>query len=149
MISSLYWDGRMPCYPITCHQRYAHIFSWTLWIFCLVKFCPILFVAPLIERTIEHLSIWGSKMWSTHLLVLIQHSRTRLGRMFLLCGLVGLILKTVFLLFYKVPFGSSNDFSALALLNAYTQIVEVVCCKLTALQTALYNHFIHSKNVSA
>uniref|UniRef100_A0A0E0CRV4 DNA repair and recombination protein RAD54 n=1 Tax=Oryza meridionalis TaxID=40149 RepID=A0A0E0CRV4_9ORYZ len=27
------------------------------------------------------------------------------------------------------------------------KIVEVVCCKLTALQTALYNHFIHSKNV--
>ncbi|KAL6912084.1 hypothetical protein ACP4OV_000889 [Aristida adscensionis] len=27
------------------------------------------------------------------------------------------------------------------------KIVEVVCCKLTPLQTTLYNHFIHSKNV--
>ncbi|KAL4567072.1 hypothetical protein LXL04_022644 [Taraxacum kok-saghyz] len=27
------------------------------------------------------------------------------------------------------------------------KIVEVVCCKLTPLQTALYTHFIHSKNV--
>ncbi|KAG8368368.1 hypothetical protein BUALT_Bualt15G0038200 [Buddleja alternifolia] len=27
------------------------------------------------------------------------------------------------------------------------KIVEVVCCKLTHLQTELYNHFIHSKNV--
>ncbi|GMY06026.1 protein CHROMATIN REMODELING 25-like [Fagus crenata] len=27
------------------------------------------------------------------------------------------------------------------------QIVEVVCCKLTPLQSELYNHFIHSKNV--
>ncbi|KAJ9537882.1 hypothetical protein OSB04_030615 [Centaurea solstitialis] len=27
------------------------------------------------------------------------------------------------------------------------KIVEVVCCKLTPLQTELYNHFIHSKNV--
>uniref|UniRef100_A0A7N0ZRG5 DNA repair and recombination protein RAD54 n=1 Tax=Kalanchoe fedtschenkoi TaxID=63787 RepID=A0A7N0ZRG5_KALFE len=27
------------------------------------------------------------------------------------------------------------------------KIVEVVCCKLTPLQAALYNHFIHSKNV--
>ncbi|RLN09840.1 DNA repair and recombination protein RAD54 [Panicum miliaceum] len=27
------------------------------------------------------------------------------------------------------------------------KIVEVVCCKLTPLQTSLYNHFIHSKNV--
>uniref|UniRef100_A0A0D9VLE4 DNA repair and recombination protein RAD54 n=1 Tax=Leersia perrieri TaxID=77586 RepID=A0A0D9VLE4_9ORYZ len=27
------------------------------------------------------------------------------------------------------------------------KIVEVVCCKLTSLQTTLYNHFIHSKNV--
>lgn len=27
------------------------------------------------------------------------------------------------------------------------KIIEVVCCKLTPLQTVLYNHFIHSKNV--
>ncbi|CAK9168936.1 unnamed protein product [Ilex paraguariensis] len=27
------------------------------------------------------------------------------------------------------------------------KIIEVVCCKLTPLQSALYNHFIHSKNV--
>lgn len=27
------------------------------------------------------------------------------------------------------------------------QIVEVVCCKLTPLQSELYNHFVHSKNV--
>lgn len=27
------------------------------------------------------------------------------------------------------------------------QIVEVVCCRLTELQTNLYRHFIHSKNV--
>lgn len=27
------------------------------------------------------------------------------------------------------------------------QIIEVVCCKLTSLQSDLYNHFIHSKNV--
>lgn len=30
----------------------------------------------------------------------------------------------------------------------YLQMVEVVCCKLTPLQSDLYNHFIHSKNVS-
>ncbi|AQK75165.1 DNA repair and recombination protein RAD54 [Zea mays] len=27
------------------------------------------------------------------------------------------------------------------------KIIEVVCCKLTPLQTTLYNHFIHSKNI--
>ncbi|RVW49826.1 DNA repair and recombination protein RAD54 [Vitis vinifera] len=32
-------------------------------------------------------------------------------------------------------------------LNLIEEIVEVVCCRLSPLQSELYNHFIHSKNV--
>ncbi|KAL4555745.1 hypothetical protein LXL04_038373 [Taraxacum kok-saghyz] len=31
--------------------------------------------------------------------------------------------------------------------SSFVMIVEVVCCKLTPLQAALYTHFIHSKNI--
>lgn len=65
----------------------------------------------------------------------------------------------------KIPFSDISDlhnlrnpilrFSSTILCKALVviilllvQIVEVVCCKLTALQSDLYNHFIHSKNVN-
>lgn len=54
-----------------------------------------------------------------------------------------ILLKRIFLII------SEEYFAYPALLKniAIAQIVEVVCCKLTPLQTTLYNHFIHSKNV--
>uniref|UniRef100_A0A803LE39 Protein CHROMATIN REMODELING 25 n=1 Tax=Chenopodium quinoa TaxID=63459 RepID=A0A803LE39_CHEQI len=42
----------------------------------------------------------------------------------------------------KVGLSRSEELSAIV-----NQIVEVVCCKLTPLQSELYNHFIQSKNV--
>ncbi|PPS05376.1 hypothetical protein GOBAR_AA15296 [Gossypium barbadense] len=42
----------------------------------------------------------------------------------------------------KLAAERSSELSAIV-----NQIVEVVCCKLTPLQSELYNHFIHSKNV--
>lgn len=61
--------------------------------------------------------------------------------------LLGLFSDFLHVAFFSFSEKISFCFIRLLVLS-YLQMVEVVCCKLTPLQSDLYNHFIHSKNVS-